>query len=462
MLFSPPGTTSEQPVIVDLSDEENSKTPERQKSVLQELQTDIGEAYSSNKNADEFDEESLLEMMGKPDSPSIECELNVRSGSHDGPTLDYVSIKEEFSNGMYGSDEKPFSSTLKSTVANSSNKNADEFNEESLLEMMDKPDSPSRECELNVRSGNHDGPTLDYVSIKEEFSNGMHGSDQKPFSSTLKSTVANSALPFDAFFHKAKVETVENEFDTVLYPEMKDIAAKVGDDVNSGQSGREVGATGFGDLPQDLPINVDATASACQMVQEGEQIGRDPSFKDDNYKGYSNLILNLHGDALSSLEEDLEDIYSTQSDIEEEINAIPRDTDVQAESVSRLCVNQFHEEAPGETDLSGKHAKHASFADDKNPIKDTFISAQQAPAAAITTPRKGLREEEFFRTILRLNVADLVYLERNGRAHAPPRGLPSVSGPVRTCFDSIDQYYDTFKPLFFLEIWEKVGLLSHC
>ena len=274
--------------------------------------------------------------------------------------------------------------------------------------------------------------------------------------------MANSALPFDAFFHKAKVETVENEFDTVLYPEMKDIAAKVGDDVNSGQSGREVGATGFGDLPQDLPINVDATASACQMVQEGEQIGRDPSFKDDNYKGYSNLILNLHGDALSSLEEDLEDIYSTQSDIEEEINAIPRDTDVQAESVSRLCVNQFHEEAPGETDLSGKHAKLASFADDKNPIKDTFISAQQAPAAAITTPRKGLREEEFFRTILRLNVADLVYPERNGRAHAPPRGLPSVSGPVRTCFDSIDQYYDTFKPLFFLEIWEKVGLLSRC
>ena len=386
MLFSPPGTTSEQPVIVDVSNEENSKMPERRKSVLQELQTDIGDACSSNKNADEFDEESLLEMMGKPDSPSIECELNVRSGNHDGPTLDYVSIKEEFSNGMYGSDEKPFTSTLKSTVA-------------------------------------------------------------------------NSASPFDAFFHKAKVEAVENEFDTVLYPEMKDIAAKVGDDVNSGQSGREVGATGFADLPQDLPINVDATASACQMVQGGEQIGRDPSFKDDNYKGYSNLILNPHGDALSSLEEDLEDIYSTQSDIEEEINAIPRDTDVQAESVSRFCFNQFHEEAPGETHLSGKHVKHASFADDKSPIKHTFISA---PAAAITTPRKGLREEEFFRTILRLNVADLVYPERNGRAHGPPRELPSVSGPVRTCFDSIDQYYDTFKPLFFLEIWEKVGLLSHC
>ena len=306
------------------------------------------------------------------------------------------------------------------------------------------------------------------------------------------------------------MEAVENEFDTVLYPEMKDIAAKVGDDVNSGQSqppphalrftqgrgatgdelqetmgrvhtvsrlplraerrlgtrqeqsGREVGATGFGDLQQDLPINVDATASACQMVQGGEQIGRDPSFKDDNYKGYSNLILNPHGDALSSLEEDLEDIYSTQSDIEEEINAIPRDTDVQAESVSRFCFNQFHEEAPGETHLSGKHVKHASFADDKSPIKHTFISTQQEPAEAITTPRKVLREEEFFRTILRLNVADLVYPERNGRAHAPPRGLPSVSGPVKTCFDSIDQYYDTFKPLFFLEIWEKVGLLSHC
>ena len=439
MLFSPPGTTSEQPVIVDVSNEENSKMPERRKSVLQELQTDIGDACSSNKNADEFDEESLLEMMDKPDSPSIECELNVRSGNHDGPTLDYVSIKEEFSNGMYGSDEKPFTSTLKSTVA-------------------------------------------------------------------------NSASPFDAFFHKAKVEAVENEFDTVLYPEMKDIAAKVGDDVNSGQSqpppqalrftqgrgatgdelqetmgrvhtvsrlplrverrlgtrqeqsGREVGATGFADLPQDLPINVDATASACQMVQGGEQIGRDPLFKDDNYKGYSNLILNPHGDALSSLEEDLEDIYSTQSDIEEEINAIPRDTDVQAESVSRFCFNQFHEEAPGETHLSGKHVKHASFADDKSPIKHTFISAQQEPAAAITTKRKRkvLREEEFFRTILRLNVADLVYPERNGRAHAPPRGLPSVSGPVKTCFDSIDQYYDTFKPLFFLEIWEKVGLLSHC
>lgn len=389
MLFSQPGTTSEQPVIVDLSDEDSSKMLERQKSVLQELENDIREAYSSNKNTDEFDEESLLEMMGKPDSPSTEIELNVRHENHQGPTLDYVSIKEEFSNGMYGSDKKPSSSTLKSTVA-------------------------------------------------------------------------NSALPFDALSQKAKVESVENEFDTVLYPEMKGIAARVDDDVNSGQSGREVDATGFGNLPQDLPINVDATASACEVLQGEEQIGRNPSFKYDNYNGYSNLILNLHGDALSSLEEDLEDIYSTQSDIEEEINAIPRNTDVQAESVSRFCVNQFREEASSEPHVSGKHVKHASFADDTNLSKDIFISARQAPGAAVTTPRNVLREEEFFRTILRLNVADLVYPERNGRAHGPPRELPSVSGPVKTCFESIDEYYDTFKPLFFLEIWEKVGLRSHC
>lgn len=73
---------------------------------------------------------------------------------------------------------------------------------------------------------------------------------------------------------------------------------------------------------------------------------------------------------------------------------------------------------------------------------------------AITKPSRALSENEFFHEILSWKVQNLL----NSQSYGGPASLDRTSVP--TSFKSMDQYYDTFKPLLFMEVWEQVVKLS--
>ena len=328
---------------------------------------------------------------------------------------------------------------------------------------MGRPDSPPVTCMLPENQK----PALNNASMKADFSSGICSSDGKSLSSVLKRKATELTIPHDGFVLKSKAKRVENEIDTVLYPELEDIVHEIR------ISGSKEDEARHDDIQQDSPITVDTTKSE-NTVQRGKdacptsfskQLKSDSTI-DCDYFEQGELILNVQEDAFASMEEDLEDIYSTQTESVEESNTILSNRDDRnvsdGECIGKSCDDHVDKTASGKDITAEKRIKHVSFAEDA--AHKTASSGgpfgSQASKPAITTPSKALTEEEFFRKILSVNVADLGNPERHDRRARLPRGLTPVLGPVTTCFESMDQYYDTFKPLFFIELWEKVRQLK--
>ena len=120
-------------------------------------------------------------------------------------------------------------------------------------------------------------------------------------------------------------------------------------------------------------------------------------------------------------------------------------------------LNEAHPSEHAEA-IGSKATKRVTFRDDTMFRDDTrpyrteasslrpSVSTASKPADEI--PKRTLTEDEFFHVILGWNVEHLGKISE--------LKLTAVSVPEKTGFDSMDQYYDTFKPLLFMEIWAQV------
>ncbi|XP_078359214.1 uncharacterized protein LOC144643749 isoform X2 [Oculina patagonica] len=161
----------------------------------------------------------------------------------------------------------------------------------------------------------------------------------------------------------------------------------------------------------------------------------DASILDD---GNNQLVLNSQKNALASVEEDLDDLYSTQIQSEKEENTNFSSTGDEDRAV------------PNEHIHKAKPQKRVSFAIDSSPADPVMDCNRPSDSqTAITKPSRALSENEFFHEILSWKVQNLL----NSQSYEGPASLDRTSVP--TSFQSMDQYYNTFKPLLFMDVWEQ-------
>ena len=220
--------------------------------------------------------------------------------------------------------------------------------------------------------------------------------------------------------------------------------------------------------PEPLEQGEEKTLSLSDI---SKQLQNDTRFDDDmNFWGhccnYSELLLNSQDNALASIEEDLVDVYGTQttnhteddlslSDEDVNVGDIPLDEPVQNPDLNDNFL-------PDEEVKSVKPKKHVTFAPDirsSDAVTNSSggiasLSKLASPQAAITKPSRVLSEDDFFREILTWRVDHFFESLRNGRSTTLPRNY--VADRVPESFNSMDEYYKIFKPLLFMEIWQQV------
>ena len=220
--------------------------------------------------------------------------------------------------------------------------------------------------------------------------------------------------------------------------------------------------------PEPLEQGEEKTLSLSDI---SKQLQNDTRFDDDmNFWGhcsnYSELLLNSQDNALASIEEDLVDVYGTQttnhteddlslSDEDVNVGDIPLDEPVQNPDLNDNFL-------PDEEVKSVKPKKHVTFAPDtrsSDAVTNSSggiasLSKLASPQAAITKPSRALSEDDFFREILTWRVDHFFESLRNGRSTTLPRNY--VADRVPESFNSMDEYYKIFKPLLFMEIWQQV------
>ena len=220
--------------------------------------------------------------------------------------------------------------------------------------------------------------------------------------------------------------------------------------------------------PEPLEQGEEKTLSLSDI---SKQLQNDTRFDDDmNFWGhccnYSELLLNSQDNALASIEEDLVDVYGTQttnhteddlslSDEDVNVGDIPLDEPVQNPDLNDNFL-------PDEEVKSVKPKKHVTFAPDirsSDAVTNSSggissLSKLASPQAAITKPTRVLSEDDFFREILTWRVDHFFESLRNGRSTTLPRNY--VADRVPESFNSMDEYYKIFKPLLFMEIWQQV------
>ena len=398
---------------------------------------------------------------------------------------------------------------------------SNESDDVALLEFMTKYD----EAQKPTKMLGTQKPALNNSSVKTDNSSKTDTSDNNYRSSLLKRNTTNSvsvqtpthdvSLPMvkiehvanesnsalsakrevNSFDLKLKTEQAETELDTVLYPELRSTKARLDVDSN-GISYRKKDEeeqsvvmrqdaiithvnttskpTRLREDAQTIPVAMESEptgqtedntslASISKQLENDAAVDNEMNFWND-FCGYSELILNSQENALASIEDDLEDLYSTQTrDVEQENTIFAnRDDENQAEDKSiSTSYNDRLEMAVAPKETSTKIAdKHVSFQGDTT-VAATAASAgrpfgPQAGKPAETKPSKALKEEELFYEILTWKVLNLGKPEKNERPASLPRKLTAVPVPEKTGFESMDQYYDTFKPLLFMEIWEQV------
>ena len=162
----------------------------------------------------------------------------------------------------------------------------------------------------------------------------------------------------------------------------------------------------------------------------------------DDY-GYSELVVNSQENALARVEEDLDDLYSTQ------IENLQEDDTIKS--------SPYTDDAafPDEALPKAKPKKRVTFADGINSASTVTGPRPSVNQTANTKPTKALSEDELFHEILNWKAERLCRLQSNKRpANLPRNNL--LADRVPNCFDSMDDYYKIFKPLLFMEIWEQV------
>lgn len=366
-----------------------------------------------------------------------------------GDVMDYDNESDDFSlqdmNKLESppNTKKPFSRIQSRAVSNSSAK-AD------LLSENDTSDDEPLSSYVARKAFNSSSVKTPAHDIAPRMKTGEMVFDGAINVTSLDTSAHDIGLP--------EVKTERMEVDVSSFPERKDIAGEV-DYIMDPDGSSDVKEEKYENERDGQPIF--QTVEPESMAQEEEktslstisgQLQNDAVIDDGmnfwlDYYGYSELVLNSQENALASVEEDLDDLYSTQIESVKEDNTILSSTDDNDKAI------------PDEVIPNEKAKKHVSFAIDSSP-GDTVANSSRPSVSqiAITKPSRALSEDEFFHKILSWKVDLLHNSQRNGRPATQPWNCFAECVPE--CFESMDQYYNTFKPLLFMEIREQVFQLK--
>ena len=259
-----------------------------------------------------------------------------------------------------------------------------------------------------------------------------------------------------------KAELIETDRDTILYPELRGEQLSVHDDKRSGSKDEAEEDSLFIQqdsqcpsmsecMVQDEPNDRgDINLSSISNRLENATIDDGTNFWDD-FCDYSELVLGSQENALVSIEDDLEDVYSTQTQDNQENSIVFLNDDNGHEAYHEPHSDTLSGDIQGTVSVS-KAVKRVTFSDNTAPVTTATSASRsngvQPSKPAIKTPTRVLKEELFFHEILNWNVSCLGNSKRNIKF--------ANSSPIPEGFDSIDQYYETFTPLLFVEILEQV------
>ena len=259
-----------------------------------------------------------------------------------------------------------------------------------------------------------------------------------------------------------KAELIETERDTILYPELRGEQLSVHDDKSCGSKDEadedslviqedsqcpSMSESIVRDESND-PGNINLSSISNRL--ENATIDDGTNFWDD-FCDYSELVLGSQENALVSVEDDLEDVYSTQTQDNQENSIVFLNDDNGHEAYYEPHSDTLSDDIQGTVSVP-KAVKRVTFSDNTAPVTTATSASRsngvQPSKPAIKTPTRVLKEELFFHEILNWNVSCLGNPKRNIKFANP--------SPIPEGFDSIDQYYETFTPLLFVEILEQV------
>ena len=144
-------------------------------------------------------------------------------------------------------------------------------------------------------------------------------------------------------------------------------------------------------------------------------------------------------------------MYSTQTKDNQENSIVFLNDDNGHEADDEPHSDTRSDDIQGTVSAS-KAVKRVTFSDNTAPVTTAKSASRsngvQPSKPAIKTPTRVLKEELFFHEILNWNVSCLGKSKRKIKFANP--------SPIPEGFDSIDQYYETFTPLLFVEILEQV------
>lgn len=455
------GATSEDPIVLSDDGDTSSATEiaERKGPPSNEvINTGIADDYFSDHAKDDG---ALIEMMDKYDVSGTDSEIQK-------PTLLNSLRKADVSGDTENSDAELLSSVFE-YEATSLSSVSDNLGPKVKTETFESNTDRSSVRPVNSYFKTRFVPNIktekidSHLAIETFESNSTSFSERPVRSSAVKTSILDSCAL------EVKVEDV-TQSDTVLFPEMMDSEPKDHDGNES--SGNKEENEGDDVLPNEQVIpesthrKEDKTLASISKQLEHDAFVDNGMNVWDDYCGYSELFWNSQDNALASIDDDLEELYGTQKLTGEDRRAIfssRNDTEeADDEPLGQSYNNHLNEAHPSEHTeaISLKAAKRVTFRDDTMFRDDTrpyhaeassvrpSVSTASKPADEI--PKITLTEDEFFHEILGWNVEHL------GKSSELPWKLTAVPVPEKTGFDSMDQYYDTFKPLLFMEIWAQV------
>ena len=438
---------------------EKSANEGNEKTVnLSSAKTSTRETFSSKVKTEKFENESNAALFDEKTATTSSAKASMQDGF-----VPKVKTEKKV-------DEKNTASFNERTVNSSSTKASLQNSfacKVKVEKIVDESNTASlKESPVNTLSAK----TSTHESFAPRVKTGKSAAESNAASFCVRTVNSSSveASSHSSFVPEMKTETFETHLDTVLYPELLNDEAKV--EVDS------IAISGNWNDSNSIQQNEQRVSEALQrddgktLSSISKQLEND-AFVDngimnfwDDYCGYSELIFNSQNNAIASIEDDLEDLCSAQTDsVEEENSTVSNREDKGSVDDEFVCCNDGNNLAlPGEDGetLPVTAVKRVTFRGDTS-AADAAVSSGRpfvspAPKPVITTPKKALTEDEFFHEILHWNVINLGNPERNEKAASLPRKFAAVPVPEKTGFDSMDQYYDTFKPLLFMETWEQV------
>ena len=325
---------------------------------------------------------------------------------------------------------KPVSGIQWETVSNSSGK-ADlscDSDDEPLSSVAARRASKSALLKTSARD------VVSKVKNEEILSESKIPSSDEAINTTSRDTAAHTT-------HFRQIET-EPECSNSLFADANEITHEVGyfNSVNSDVENSEMEIQTVKPQPAEEGEDRLSLNSISKQLENAHFID---SVNDWDDYGYSELVVNSQENALARVEEDLDDLYSTQLD-----NLEANDT---TESTPYTSDAAFPDEAPPKA----KTPKRVTFADDTNSANTVVGPRPSVSQAANTKPTRALSEDELFHEIFNWKAERLCKLQSDKKPAILPRDNFKVD-LVPNSFDSMDDYYKVFKPLLLLEIWGQV------